>query len=464
MKSFLKLVCLASYVISSSFCSQTMAQERLRTAMGWEAALSDQQAWQQLAVPISGQVQPLPEWIRLLSAKMPKAAAAFIELDFAHRQLGPVDLRLRNALRFTSASLNGCDYNKTIAIADAMRAGENDERLKALEDGSLQGWSDSEQQAIEFAKAMTIDSANYPDGKFEKLVASFSEEEAAAMVLHLAYYNFHDRLMIVLGVIDGSQDANLVAADVKFEHVFPSSDSKKSASRTPEKEITTSSNINKNVVTHASPHTWLEYDDLQVKLQQQRERTPRLVPPDWAEIAQRLPPGLMDNPSDIVWYQLSFGYAAELAIPFEIYLREAGSEVVRNWDSLFGGSLFWLVTDAMKCPYCMGHCEMNWEVAGLSQDQIADRSRALSGNDWSNFTEGEQVALDFARKLTIAPQQIIPEDLNSLRKAFGEERAFYIALNTSRYNYMTRISNGFQLPLERDNVFWNYYGLPKPTR
>jgi hypothetical protein len=27
----------------------------------------------------------------------------------------------------------------------------------------------------------------------------------------------------------------------------------------------------------------------------------------------------------------------------------------------------------------------------------------------------------------------------------------------SRCNYMTRISNGFQLSLERDNVFFEYY-------
>ena len=36
-------------------------------------------------------------------------------------------------------------------------------------------------------------------------------------------------------------------------------------------------------------------------------------------------------------------------------------------------------------------------------------------------------------------------------------------LNASRYNYMTRISNGFQLKLERENVFYDYYNT-KPRR
>ena len=45
----------------------------------------------------------------------------------------------------------------------------------------------------------------------------------------------------------------------------------------------------------------------------------------------------------------------------------------------------------------------------------------------------------------------------------GADRALIVALNASRYNYMTRISNGFQLKLERENVFYDYYNT-KPQR
>ncbi len=170
----------------------------------------------------------------------------------------------------------------------------------------------------------------------------------------------------------------------------------------------------------------------------------------------------MDKPSDIVWYRIAFGYADELAVPFEIYMRTAGSEVAKNWDRIFGNSLFWMVTDAMKCPYCMGHCEMNWEVTGLSMKEIEERSRILAGNDWSSFTPEQQQALDFARKLTKTPGKIARQDMEALRKGFGDQRALFIALNCSRYNYMTRISNGFQLTLERENVFWDYYRMKPP--
>ena len=36
-------------------------------------------------------------------------------------------------------------------------------------------------------------------------------------------------------------------------------------------------------------------------------------------------------------------------------------------------------------------------------------------------------------------------------------------LNASRYHYMTRISNGFQLKLERENVFYDYYNARPPA-
>ena len=112
----------------------------------------------------------------------------------------------------------------------------------------------------------------------------------------------------------------------------------------------------------------------------------------------------------------------------------------------------------------MGHCEMNWEVAGLTADEIAGLSKSLAGNDWSQFTPGQQHALAFARKITRSPSSINRNDMNQLRKELGDERAFYVALNCSRYNYMTRVSNGFQLTLENENVFWDYYGLPRPDK
>ena len=117
-------------------------------------------------------------------------------------------------------------------------------------------------------------------------------------------------------------------------------------------------------------------------------------------MSANLPEGLIKKPSDIVWYRIVFGYAPELAVPFELVMRTAGAEASSKWDRIFGQGLFWVTTKAVKCPYCMGHCEMNWEVAGLTADEIAERSRLLAGDDWSSFTPPEQHAFAFARKLS----------------------------------------------------------------
>ena len=74
----------------------------------------------------------------------------------------------------------------------------------------------------------------------------------------------------------------------------------------------------------------------------------------------------------------------------------------------------------------------------------------------------EQHAFAFGRKLTTAPWTVSREEIQELKRDFGADRALIVVLNASRYNYMTRISNGFQLKLERENVFYDYYNTKPP--
>ena len=126
-------------------------------------------------------------------------------------------------------------------------------------------------------------------------------------------------------------------------------------------------------------------------------------------------------------------------------------------DRVFGQSLFWVTTRGMDCSYCMGHCEMGLDLAGLSKREVAQRTRLLAGDDWSSFPPEEQRAYAFARKLTRTPWEISVEDVRGLERDFGPERAIVVLTAACRGHYMTRISNGFQLSLERDNVFREWY-------
>lgn len=101
----------------------------------------------------------------------------------------------------------------------------------------------------------------------------------------------------------------------------------------------------------------------------------------------------------------------------------------------------------------MGHCEMLLAVAGLEEDEIAERTRRLAEGDWSGFTAGERAAFAFARKQAKSAAAITRADVDSLVKHFGVERTLDIIWWNARCHYMTRVADAFQLPLERENVF-----------
>lgn len=422
---------------------------------GLAAPLSAEEAWRRLPSPVAGSGRPLPVWARMLAGELPRTTATFLQLDDAHRTRSPIDPKLRAAMRWVVARANRCAYAEASAAADARSAGLDADRLVALaQEDMYPGWTDSERAALCFARKMTLDSDSVTDEEFTELVQNFGANRTAAMVLLLAYANFQDRILLCLGATV-EPDGPLPPVEVAFD---PAS----FESRTTPPPLRHGSPLPKSTgqnLIEADP-AWaaLSYETLQDRLEVQRCKPTRLRIPSWDEFSANLPAGLFQKPSDIVWYRIVFGYAPELAVPFEYLMRTAGAESASKYDRVFAQSLFWITTKAIQCSYCMGHCEMNWEVAGLTQDEIAERSQRLSGSDWSSFPPAEQHAFAFARKLTVAPWSVSDEDLSGLKRDFGPDQALIIVFNTSRYHYMTRISNGFQLRLERENVFYDYFG------
>ena len=414
--------------------------------------LSDEEAWKHLPAPTQGAGRPLPSWARMLAAEVPRSTAAFLKLDRAQRTRSPLDPKPRAAMRWVAAHANHCAYAEAYAAADAARAGLDADRLAALGREGHPGWSDADRAALAFAHKMTVNSDSVTDAEFAGLVRDFGPNRAAAMVLLLAYANFQDRVLLCLGAPiepGGPMPPPAIEFDPAsfVSHTTPPPTGLKASLPPP----------SGGDVVADDPGWATPYEQLQDRLEAQRRKPTRLPIPEWAAVARNLPPGLVDRPSPITWYRIAFGYAPELAVPFEIYMRTAGAEGSPKWDRVFGNGLFWVVTKAVDCPYCMGHCEMNWEVNGLTPAEIARRSRLLAGDDWSSFPPAEQHAYDFARKLTRAPWTVTDAELATLQRDFGPDRALWVVLNASRYHYMTRISNGFQLTLERENVFYDYY-------
>ncbi len=410
--------------------------------------LSNEAAWERLPQAIKGQGAPLPIWARQLAAFLPKTTASLLALDYAQRASNPIPPRLRAAMRLISAHTVGSEAALKVAVKDAELAGMTEAQLEL----DPSDWTLGERRAIEFMYRMAHAPAGIEDRRFQELIGYFGEQVTASMVLLSAYASFHNRLLICLGT--PASDC-LPSQEIIFA---------------PEQLVSSTTPPSPRIVEEGSQsafenevetfHRWSveTFEQLQEKLEAQRQKPTRLPIPDWETCAKNLPPGLINKPSDIIWYRIVFGYAPELAVPFEYFMRTSGSEADGKWDRIFATSLFWVTTKAIDCPYCMGHCEMNFEVAGLSKEEIAARSRFLASDDWSSFPPREQRAFAFAHKLNF-PIRVTPSDITQLRQDFGDEAALIIMLNACRYHYMTRISNGFQLTLERENVFFDYYNV-----
>ena len=110
----------------------------------------------------------------------------------------------------------------------------------------------------------------------------------------------------------------------------------------------------------------------------------------------------------------------------------------------------------------MGHAEMILAVAGMSDEQVADKTRRLAG-DGADWTPAEKVAFAFTRKQAKEPWAITDTDIAGLEKEFGRAKAWQVIWWASRCHYMTKVADAFQLPLEQDNPFRAMPGA-KPSK
>ena len=101
----------------------------------------------------------------------------------------------------------------------------------------------------------------------------------------------------------------------------------------------------------------------------------------------------------------------------------------------------------------MGHSQMLLAVAGLKETELKQLTQKLASGDWSDFPPAEGLAFQFADKLTRDPAGLSDKDVKSLVATFGRDRAVDLIWYGAWCNYMTRVADAFQLPLERDNVF-----------
>jgi alkylhydroperoxidase family enzyme len=412
--------------------------------------LSDAECWKRMPPAESGGEQPLPSWAKAVAVRLPRTAASMLELDLAQRAKGPLDPVLRAKMRWVIARANKCAYSQEYALADLRRT-SGDTAVTTSLTGDPARWTEIDRDPLQFALLLTVAAPSVPDELFARLRERFGNNRVAAMVLLAAYGNFQDRIVLGLA-LPIEPGGPLPPLEVKFgPDAF-----QPTPLLPPQTKLPALLAPGTTVVERDPEWSELRFDDLQSRLEQQRGRTPRLPIPTWDEVKKNLPPAIAARPTRIVWNLVCSGYVPELAIPWSVGTRTMWVEA--NADRVFEESLFWVQTRSIRCNYCMGHCEMLLEVAGLDKSAVAERTRRLASDDWSCFPPAEQRAYAYARKLTKTPWKLTTADYKGLEQDLGPEPAMATFWWLCRGLYMTRVSDGFQLPLERDNVFADFFG------
>ena len=435
----------------------------------WPASQSLQEAWASLPVADTGRSTPLPTWARKLARTLPHTTAALLELETLYR-MDPLTLpvntdsadtkktsgpQLAGVARYSVAAYHKSAYGTAVAIADLKRA--NSQSIIDAMEKNPKELPPLEYEVFVFARQMAELGQSVTDEQYRSLQTKLGDEAMVGLVLRIAHGCFQDRLLWSLGIASIA-DGNSEPIYIHFVDSMPNGANTPSAAREDREELLVSIARDKQI---DAPNSLPEEDakalknlgfkTIQQMLENQRERNPRIAVPDWDSISPKLPPGLYRRPLQIRWSRVVVGYQPKLGPAWIKCLRVFEQEA--HQDRVFEESVFWVVTRGLKCYYCMGHCEMLMEVGGLKPPGIADRTSRLSSGDWSTFSKGEQAAFEFAKKLTEAPTTVGPNDVQSLRETLGDTRAIDLIWWSSRCQFMTKVSDAFQLRLERENVF-----------
>jgi thiol-disulfide isomerase/thioredoxin len=434
-------------LVMSLLEQQLVGQNRPKSAQAKleKSVIVDEEARRLLPPIVEGSDLPIPNWAKAMVSTLPKTTAALLQLDYAHRTKNPLDPKLRAKVRYLIACLNRCDYSKRVAKADFLRCGGDLNEIESLTEDEAT-WSDSEADELRFAKLHTTDAPKIEDELFERLLEKHGEKKVAGLVVLGAYANFQDRLLLGLN-IPPEVDDSIPPLNIQFDpSVFQTQPLLPSSSEYKDLAV---GRIDHNAVT--SDWSKVSYEELKKRLELQRKRQQRLPTPMWEDVARNLPKNYIAKPTRIVWNLVCLGYIPELATPWSMTTRTMWAEAPQ--DRVFEESLFWIQTRAINCNYCMGHCEMLLEVAGLNEEQMSSRLIALSSDQWNVFSEKEQRAFAYARKLSLTPWLLTQSEFEQLERDLGPREAMATFFWLCRGLYMTRVSDGFQLQLEADNVF-----------
>jgi alkylhydroperoxidase family enzyme/alkyl hydroperoxide reductase subunit AhpC len=290
-------------------------------------------AWDRLPAP---ELPPLPAWATALSASLPKTTARMLELDYLHRAENPLGNVLAAKVRLAAAGELGSEYGLKTAWADLRRFGVSDQDINGL---ILPNPLGPDEPGLAFARKLTREGHAITDAEFAEVLKLFGPEKMTALVHTVAYANFHNRVVLGLGVtpradppVQVSFDAAKVAAVV-------------SPPRPPWDDVKTATHNGLRLRPE-----WSEggYDLMAARQEAQKDRKHRMPLPDESRFA-----GLtgrdLEQAKKIQWNTISAAYQPKMTRAWFACLNEFYAESKVN--RVFTNSMFWVVTRTNDCFY-----------------------------------------------------------------------------------------------------------------
>jgi alkylhydroperoxidase family enzyme len=109
----------------------------------------------------------------------------------------------------------------------------------------------------------------------------------------------------------------------------------------------------------------------------------------------------------------------------------------------FQTKLFWIVSRANNCTYCLGHQESKLASVG-----VTDREIAMLDGDWSEATPAERAAYALARTMTLNPLALGRERLDTLRPSYTDAQIAEMLYVVASFNAMNRWTGALNIPQE----------------
>ena len=286
------------------------------------ALLTDEECWKRMPPAASGGGQPLPSWAKAVATRLPRTAAAMLELDLAQRTKSPLDPVLRAKMRWVIAHANRCAYSEAYALADLKRAGGDDAAIKALT-GDPAGWPEADREPLEFARLLPLDAPTIPDELFARLRERFGDKRVAAMVLLGGLRQLPGPDRARARTSRSSPAARLPPLEVKFAPgafqsapILPPQPRASPPARRRARRSSSAIRSGRSCRTRSCSRG-----------SSGSGRGPRACPiPSWDEVKKNLPPAFASRPTRIVWNLVCSGYVPELAIPWSVSTRTMWAE------------------------------------------------------------------------------------------------------------------------------------------